>query len=286
MTGEPWSFLPPVLAFINGSPFWVFVTLALSMGYIALGVAFYDSGAFTTPLSKPGSYLRTRKIVSKLLSREIINLLRSKAYIRISFSILFPLIVMGCLVAMIRGLDRNTIDFNMPFFAIMVSFFTMSIYTNLVNMDFLEYDQTIPVRTPDLIRVKIKLFMIIAIPVSLLFLFAAAILKQDLIGLLFSIPLVLIMVPYMGYVTAYLTGLWTNSMLFDSSVFLRYVALTVMPLMMATLFSFLMGRILLISLIGIGLISMAGLLSTIFLSRSLDGKWSDTVLASAGDSPE
>jgi hypothetical protein len=174
----------------------------------------------------------------------------------------------------------------MPFFAVMVSFFTMSIYTNLVNMDFLEYDQTIPVRTSDLIRVKVKLFMMIAIPVSLLFLVAAGVLKQDPVGLLFSFPLVLIMVPYMGYVTAYLTGLWTNSMLFDSSVFLRYIGLTVLPLMMATLLSFLMGRIFLISVLGIALISIAGLISTMFLSRSLDSKWSDTVLASAGDRTE
>ncbi|MGA1848569.1 MAG: hypothetical protein ACMUHB_04435 [Thermoplasmatota archaeon] len=295
VTGEPWSFLPPVLAVSNGSPFWILITLVLSSVYAALGVALYESGAFTSRVSNPGSYSRTRKMVSKLirdpigsslLSRELMNLLRSKAYIRISFSLLFPLIVMGGLVAAIGGLDQNTIDFNMPFFAIMVSFFTMSIYTNLVNMDFLEYDQTIPVRTPDLIRVKIKLFMMIAIPVSLLFLLAAGALKQDLMGLLFSIPLVLIMVPYMGYVTAYLTGLWTNSMLFDSSVFLRYIGLTVMPLMMATLLSFLMGRIFLVSIVGIGLISVAGLVSTMFLSRSIDSRWSDTVLGSAGNGSE
>jgi hypothetical protein len=290
-TGDVSSFLPPVLAIRDGSILWVLVTLLLSLVYVSTGIAVYESGAFTTSMSNSGDYGRTRKTVSilirdqvgsSLISREIMNLLRSKAYIRISFSLLFPLLVMGGLIGMIGGLDQNIIDFNMPFFAVMVSFFTMSIYTNLVNMDFLEYDQTIPVRTPDLIRVKIKLFMIIAVPVSLLFLLVAGILKQDPLGLLFSIPLVLIMVPYMGYVTAYLTGLWTNSMLFDSSVFLRYITLTVMPLMMATLLSFLMERIFLISVIGIGIISMAGIISTMFLSRSLDSRWSDTVLESAG----
>ena len=90
------------------------------------------------------------------------------------------------------------------------------------------------------------------------------------------------MVPYMGYVTAYLTGLWTNSMLFDASVFLKYMVLTVLPLMMATLLSFLMESILVVSMIGLGLITIAGLVSTMFISRSLDKKWSDAVLQSAG----
>ena len=71
-------------------------------------------------------------------------------------------------------------------------------------------------------------------------------------------------------------------MLFDATVFLRYLTLTVLPLMIATLLSFLMDTIFLASLVGLCILTVCGLVSTIFLHKALDEKWSDAVLQSAG----
>jgi hypothetical protein len=292
ITDDLSGFIPTVLAVNEGSWLWLGITLVLIAVYSLGGVLLYEGGITTYKSEASGSYISTRKSISRfdrdpikssLLAREIMNLMRGKAYIRIGFSLFFPLLVMLGLVGIISGFDQGSLDFNMPFFAVMVSFFTMSIYTNLVNMDFLDFDQTIPIRTSDLIRVKLKLYLLIAIPLSIVFLILVSLATGDLIGLIFALPPVMVMVPYMGYVTAYLTGLWTNSMLFDASVFLRYLILTVLPLMMATLLSFLMESILVISIIGLGLITIAGSVSTLFLSRSLEKKWSDAVLQSAGN---
>ncbi len=291
ITGDLTGFIPTVLAVNNGGGGWLLLSISLIISYTAGGIILYDGGTTSYHNDASGSYSSSLKLTSmffkdrimaSLMARETMNLLRGKAYVRLLFSLVFPLLIIGGLVGIIKGVDINTIDFNMPFFAVMVSFFTMSIYTNLVNTDFLEFDQTIPVRTSDIIRVKLMMHMIIAVPISVFFLVVIAVATGDIRGLLFAIPLALVMVPYMGYVTAYLTGLWTNSMLFDASVFLRYMTLTVLPLMMATLLSFLMDTIFVISIIGLGLITISGIISTIFLSRSLDKKWSDAILQSAG----
>jgi hypothetical protein len=291
ITGDLSGFIPTALAVNGRSWFWLGIALILIIVYSAGGVLLYEGGATSYRSEASGSYSSTRKFISRfvkdpiknsLLTREIMNLLRGKAYIRIGFSLFFPLIVMMGLVGILSGFDQGSLDFNMPFFAVMVSFFTMSIYTNLVNTDFLEFDQTIPIRTSDLIRAKLTIYLLMAIPISMIFLVLVSLATGDMVGLVFALPLVLVMVPYMGYVTAYLTGLWTNSMLFDASVFLRYLVLTVLPLMMATLLSFLMENILMISVIGLVLITVAGMFAILFLSRSLEKKWSDAVLQSAG----
>ncbi|MGA1792861.1 MAG: hypothetical protein ACMUHM_02825 [Thermoplasmatota archaeon] len=291
ITGEISGFIPSVLSVNGGSQFWILLTILLSSLYTAGGVFLYKNSESIRSNEVAGSYLRARKftshltkgpIMSSLLAREWINFVRGQAYVRVGFSLLLPLVVMGGLVGLIEGLDDNMIDFNLPFFAIMASFFTMSIYTHIVNMDYLEFDQTLPVRTSDMIKVKIRFFLVLGLPATLVFLSVAAVIKGDLVGLLYSIPMVLIMVPYIGCVTGYLTGLWTNSMLFDASVFIRYLALTVLPLMMATLLSFLMESIFVVSLIGLGLITVSGLVSTMFLYNALEEKWSDAVLQSAG----
>jgi hypothetical protein len=291
ITGEITGFIPTVLALNENSWIWILATLGLIVLYSIGGILLYEGGTTTYKAESSGSYNSTRRFVSRfigdpitnsLFSREIMNLFRGKAYIRIVFSLFFPLLVMLGLVGMISGFDQGSLDFNMPFFAVMVSFFTMSIYTNLVNTDFLEFDQTLPIRTSDLIQIKVKVYLVLAIPLATVFLVIVALATGDLIGLVYALPLMIVMVPYMGYVTAYLTGLWTNSMLFDASVFLKYLVLTVLPLMMATLLSFLMESIFIVSIIGLGSIVIAGIVSTLFLSGSLEKKWSDAVLQSAG----
>lgn len=289
--GRMEAFLPQYTAVLDGSWIWVLITMVLSAFYAAMGVLLYKGVDETYDKHRPGSYgtifrlmRRTFKdpIYSALAARELINLLRGRAYVRISFSLFFPLMVMGGLVVFLQAFDPTSIDFNMPFFAVMISFFTMSVYTHLTNMDYLDYDQTIPVKTGDIVRVKVWVYLTISIPIAVLLIMLIALVRGDPRGLLFSLPLVLVMVPYMGYVTAYLTGLWTNSMLFDASVFLRYMALTVGPLLFATLLSFLMDRMLWISVSGLILIMVGGAASTLILARSLDEKWKETTLTSAG----
>jgi hypothetical protein len=292
LTSDIRGFVPGMLAVRLGSWGFVYLTMFLTALYITFGIAAFDSSERNSRNNAPGSYSRMMifagmfypkdEVSRSLFTRELLGLIRGKAYIRIAFSLLFPLIVMSGMIGLLSGLEDVPVSFNLTFFAVMVSFFTISIYTHLTNIDFLEFDQTVPIDTPVLIKVKLRIYLVFSLPISILFLLAMSIVTGDLEGLFFGIPLVLVAVPYMGFVTAYLTGLWTNSLIFDSSVFMKYMLFTVLPLMFSTLLSFLMVEMVLVSLIGIGTIIILGSIAIIILSDALDRKWKDTVLSSSG----
>ncbi len=286
------GFVPGLLAVEYDSWTFILITILLVSIYITIGTLVFDGGERSSRTNSPGSYnnvmslsrvLYPRDVVSRsLFSRELLGLIRGKAYIRIGFSLLFPLIVMSGMIGILSGLESIPVSFNLTFFAVMVSFFTISIYTHLTNIDFLEFDQTIPIDTPQLIRVKLRVYLVISLPISLVFLVAMSIITGDLQGLLYGVPLILVAVPYMGFVTAYLTGLWTNSLIFDSSVFLRYMVFTVLPLMFSTMLSFLMVDLPIVSLFGITSMIILGVVAIIILSNALDKRWKETVLSSSG----
>lgn len=292
ITSEVSGFVPGMLAVRYDSwPFILFTMLLVAI-YVLFGTLAFDGSERSSRKNAPGSYekimsfarfIYPKDVVSRsLFSREILGMIRGKAYIRIGFSLLFPLIIMSGMIGLLAGLENVPVSFNLTFFAVMVSFFTISIYTHLTNIDFLEFDQTVPVNTSQLIKVKLRIYILFSLPISLLFLVAMSIITNDLEGLFFGIPLVLVAVPYMGFVTAYLTGLWTNSLIFDSSVFMRYMLFTVLPLMFSTILSFLMVDMFLPSVIGIVIIIILGAVAIIIISNALEKKWRETVLSSAG----
>ncbi|MEA3559972.1 MAG: hypothetical protein U9R75_12030 [Candidatus Thermoplasmatota archaeon] len=291
ITGEVGAYIPCYLSIETGSWSWMLLTLIISASFASVGILLFQgvdvvyrkgsSGSYSNLYSRFFGFSKDRRN-SALMAREFMNLIRGKVYIRMAFSMFFPMLVMTILVGIVGGMEGSPLSLNMPFLAVMVSFFTMSIYTHITNMDHLDHDQTLPIRTSDLIRVKIRVYLMISMPLSVFFMLIAGSIMKDPVGLLLSLPLVLVMVPYMGYVTAYLTGLWTNSMLFDSSVFIKYIALAVGPLMFATILSMMMEEMDLISFIGMAMIMIGSIISTIILSRSLEKKWKGAVLSSTG----
>lgn len=293
-TGRMEGFLPPMLA-LRGTPLiWLTVSSIIAAVYITVGILAFDGMPMEGQRPVSGSYSRVLKAASlifprdpigrSLLARDMLNLLRGKAYIRIAFSMLFPVIIISLMVGLIGNFHGSGLRFNTAFFAVMVSFFTISIYSHLVSMDFLEFDQTIPVDPVILIKVKLREHMLIALPISLFFLLVMVAATGEWKELLFSIPLLLVAIPYMAHVTAYLTGLWTNTLLLDSSVFVRYLVFTVLPLMFSMMLSLLMTSAFLPSIIGMTVIMAMGAAATVIISRKIPSKWKDTVLDSAGGS--
>jgi len=280
-SGELTAFLVPLAGILQGNWDFLLISLSISLLYIVLGVLFFDGGPVKSSLSPSGSYSHvyaslgwlSDPVLRGLLSREFINLVRGKAYLRMLFSLGMPMLVILALAGLIGGIEGSPIQFNMVFFSVMLSFFTVSIYANLVNMDYLDFDQTMPVSTTEYIGIKVVAHSLLALPISVSMLLVIAIAVGDLTGLLLGIPVVIVAVPYMGYVTAYLTGLWTNSLLFDSSVFVRYLIFTVLPLMSATMLSYLMDHFLLASIIGLGVVVLAELITVLYLRRGIEKKW-------------
>ncbi len=287
-TGRLDAFVIPLLGILENSWAYLPLSLGVSLFYIALGVFIFDGGTMNVTTGAVGSYVsiyrRLNNVMTPLkrglFSREVINLIRGRGYIRIIFSLVIPMAVILAMAGIIGGIEGAPIQFNMVFFSVMVSFFTVSIYSNLVNMDYLDFDQTLPITTPAMIRMKLLGHVLISTPISLVVVLVIAALLGEWSGILIGLPVMLVSIPYMGFVTAYLTGLWTNSMLFDSTVFMKYLLFTVLPLMSATVLSYLMESMFWVSLVGLAVVVSVELGAIMLLSRGIENKWSDANLSS------
>lgn len=289
LSGDIRSFVVPYLAIMRDQWSMIGLSLLLSSLFISIGVSTFGGMVRTGRSRYAGGYRRISHLFSRfnlstykrsLLVRDLLNIIRGGAYIRIGFSLLMPVIIMGALAGIISGIDDAPVEFNMVFFSVMISFFTVSVYTNLTNLDYLDCDQNLPISTAGLIRMKVILHVLISIPFSLAILIVIAFLTNDWSSLSLGIPFMFIAIPYMGFVTAYLTGLWTNSLLFNSGVFLKYILFTVLPLVMATFLSYLMDSHFWIALAGLGAVMLTGIVAMKIINRWISEKWGNVPLFS------
>ncbi|HVG36922.1 MAG TPA: hypothetical protein VNA10_04260, partial [Thermoplasmata archaeon] len=81
---------------------------------------------------------------------------------------------------------------------------------------------------------------------------------------------------YIVVMTAYLTGLRTNSFLFDPGVLARFSVMSMLPDFGLTILSFTIDRDLRLSAIGIGIVlTILGAITYILL-KGIDAKWRGT----------
>jgi len=231
-------------------------------------------------ISRLFSRMKLSKYRRSLIVRDLLGMIRGGAYVRIGFSLVMPVIIMGALAGIISSIEDAPVKFNMVFFSVMISFFTVSVYTNLTNLDYLDCDQNLPISTSGMIRMKVLLHVLISLPFSIVILVVIAAATGDWSSLGLGIPFMFIAVPYMGFVTAYLTGLWTNSLLFNSAVFLKYLVFTVLPLVMATFLSYLLDSHFWYALAGLGAVMLVGIVAMKLLNRWISDRWDGVPLFS------
>jgi hypothetical protein len=77
----------------------------------------------------------------------------------------------------------------------------------------------------------------------------------------------------MVVMTAYLTGLRTNSFLFDPGVLARFSALAMLPDLGLTILSFTVDRDPVFTVAGISLVLAVLAAATLTLYRGIEGKW-------------
>jgi len=289
MAGDPRAFAVPYLAVAG--PGWPYLALTLLLIglYSTSGILIFDGASRQDKGTVTWSYDRAMGLSKwigsgrdPLMAREMVNLARGRAYLGIAFSLMAPMVVVLAFTGVLSSVGHVPFGFNSIFFSSMVSVFTVSVYTNLVNLDHLDFDQTVPLDVPMMIRAKVKLHLLISLPVSMAMIVGIGVSIGDLAGLLIGVPLAFVTVVYMGFVTAYLTGLWTNSMLFNASVFLQYIAFTILPVIYATVLSYTIQRVFLPSLGGLVLYISLAAFAVYLIDKGIERKWRGSVLASGG----
>lgn len=219
------------------------------------------------------SKFKVFKGYSALVAKEFLDVRRSKMMSKILFSFCVPLIIIsfGSFI-LTAGLDL-AIDFNLIFYGSWVGFFGITIYSFLNFTDNMDYYQQLPITVPQVIKAKLIVFLILTLGISTIFLLVMSVITGEYIYLPMAFVVMIITSVYIAVVTAYLTGLRTNSYLFNVRILIKFNVMAILPLLMVTMTSFVMATRLFVSIISILGVCVILVLVTYIFFKKIDKKW-------------
>ncbi|MCK4444020.1 MAG: hypothetical protein KAW09_05720, partial [Thermoplasmata archaeon] len=210
-----------------------------------------------------------------LLSKELVDLTRSGTVSKMFFSFVTPLLFLSLTVWFVRTGLALPVGFNTVFYAAMVGFFGVLLYSWLNNVDITDYYATLPVTVPQVIKAKLIAFLIMTMWISTVFVLGISWLNNDTSMLWLALPVMFIVSVYMVVMVAYLTGLRTNSFLFDPYVLTVFSVLSILPDLCLTILSFTLnvpGQVI-FSIAGIVIVCVILVGTTWILYRGINQKW-------------
>jgi MFS family permease len=224
-------------------------------------------------LPRVDARLRLARSYGILLAKEFVDLKRSGTIAKMFFSFVTPLILLSLTAWFVRHGLRVPVGFNSVFYGAMVGFFGVLLYNWLNNVDAMDHYETLPVRVPTVIRSKLLAFLVLTTGISTAFVVGVSALNGDLRLLWLALPVMFVTSVYMVVMTAYLTGLRTNSFLFDAGILAQFSAMAMLPDLGLTILSFTVDRDPVFTVAGIALVLAVLAAATLVLYRGIDGKW-------------
>ena len=171
------------------------------------------------------------------------------------------------------------ISFNVVFFSGFVGFMGVMTYSFLTNLEHNEYLNVMPVSVDAVVKAKLVIYFMLTSGVTVLYVVLIGALK----GEMHLVPMSLIVAAstsvFVVAVTAYLTGLWTNTMFFSAKTILKFTAIVVPPLTMIEIGSMLMQFMPGTALKLIYGTSLVLVLASALAFRDLERKWRGTTFS-------
>ena len=214
-----------------------------------------------------------RWAIPAIVAKERLDLQRSRTGIKMLFSFAVPLTM---LVFVNWFLDRGLpleIEFNTIFWGVMVGFFGTMLYSWLNTMDDSEFYATLPIQVPDLVRARLVLFAAVTWWIPALFMGLIALLSGELRLLPLAIFVMAAVGLYVVSYTAWITGLRTNSSLYDATIFARFFLVSVPPMVLLTILSMALEQALPMVLVALSFSCLVLLLATQFFYGRIQHRW-------------
>jgi len=275
---------PSLEWYLHKEPIFIFISLfnplIISFCATILVTNYYEEGSIKTI----GYRDRLKEYIEKfnwakkisnptIISKERIDLQRSKTGTKMFFSFAFPL---GILTFMNWFIDKGLpiqVDFNTIFYGVMVGFFGTMIYSWLNTIDSPTFYSTLPVTVSDVVRARLVLFFTITWWIPLLFLSLISYMSSEINLLPVGIIVMITVGMYIVNYTAWSTGLRTNSALFDAIVFLKFFVISVPPMIAMTILSLAISYSISTVLIALSFICGILALFSIFFYNKIEVKW-------------
>lgn len=211
---------------------------------------------------------------STLMAKDWIDLIRSRTLMPVVGAYIGPLAFLALLTWFLGTVLTFPLHFNLIFFGAMIGFFGVSVYGWLNLLDTPSFLDVLPITVASMIRTKLRLFTMLAVVTSTVFIVGLSILQSELDMLGLGLTVAYSTTFYTVTSTAYLTGLRTNSYLFDPRVLAKFGGVVIPPLIALTILSFRFTDDRLVStavILGIGAALVA---ATVLLYRGIDKRWS------------
>jgi hypothetical protein len=260
----------------------VVVTVVFSVLAYALVQVRIDIASRSHDDLLPSYYAKARMFQGlnrSLISKELLDLRRSGIIAKMFFSFVLPLLFLSFTTWYVNYGLAIPVGFNAVFYAAMVGFIGVMMYSWLNNIDLAEYYSLLPVTVPQLIRVRILVFLILTLGISAFFVVAISILNGETALLWLALVVMFVTSLYMVVMTAYLTGLKTNTFLFDTSVLARFSVLSFLPDVCLTILSFSLLSDWVVSVLGIALVLGSMAVATLILYNGIERRWARTSFA-------
>jgi hypothetical protein len=280
--------LPPIGLVLSATPFMHLGTmltyLAASLIAIVLFTTFavlmvkqeYEStkSQFIEVFTRYRTVARFAGRFDSLLAKEFVDIIRSGLLKKIGFAYVAPLLFLSFTTWYVNNGLKIPVGFNSVFYAGMVGFFGVMLYSWLTNIDLTDYFETLPVNVPSVIKAKLIAFFILTSIISTIFVLGISILNNEMRLLWLALPVMYITGAYMVLATAYLTGLSTNSFLFDPNIMMKFTAMALIPDFGITMLSLSIDTTPVMSAVGIGVVLVFVSALAWYFYRGLDRKWS------------
>lgn len=210
---------------------------------------------------------------AKLMGKEWIDLLRSRTLAPVLGAYVGPLAMLAALLWVLEKALTIDLEFNMVFYAAMIGFFSVSIYSWLNLLDNNTFMDVLPITVGQVIRTKLILLSIVALVTSTAFLSLLSFLLGEAGTLPLGLLVAYVTTAYTVTATAYLTGLRTNSYLFDPRVLGKFSGTIIPPLCALVILSlsysdspFLSGSLIMLVCAGMAL-------ATVLMYRGIGKRW-------------
>ena len=227
----------------------------------------------------PSYYKRIRMaegLRRTLMAKELLDLRRSGVVAKMFFAFILPLLFLSFTTWYVNYGLAIPVGFNAVFYSAMVGFVAVMMYNWLNNIDLAEYYSLLPVTVPQLVRIRIAVFLILTLGISAFFVVAISIMNGETELIWLALIVMVVTSLYMVVLTAYLTGLKTNSFLFDTSVLMKFTVLSFLPDLCLTILSFSLLSSWTYAVMGIALVLGSMAVTTRILYKGIESKWART----------
>lgn len=233
-----------------------------------------SSQSYADMLPRYHSKMRWLKGLARtLFAKEFVDLRRSGTVAKMSFSFVLPLMFLSFTTWFVNYGLAIPVGFNTVFYASMVGFVGVLMYSWLNNIDLAEYYSLIPVTVPQLIKVRVAVFLVLTLGISTFFVVGISVLNGETGYLPLSLLVMFITSVYMVLVLAYLTGLRTNTFLFDTSILAKFSIMSFLPDVCLVILSFSLSTDWAFALLGLSIVLFSMSATSLILYRGIESKW-------------